>query len=143
MACLWLTPFLFFIFSSAQSDTSSLFSFSGSFSSILLTVFFSQHQIFNTFSQKDVLFTLLYCCFGWKIKSLIAENHGLFLKFCCLNSSSLIASRWFLLYFQPIRNHLEFALVLQISTRVTGELLSFLSQSELSNFFVYIISGVT
>ena len=33
----------------------------------------------------------------------------------------------------------SFALVLQVCTRVTEELHSFLSQSELSNFFVYII----
>ena len=35
----------------------------------------------------------------------------------------------------------RFALVLQVCTRVTEELHSFLSQSELSNFFVYIISA--
>ena len=34
----------------------------------------------------------------------------------------------------------SFALVLQVFTRVTEELHSFLSQSELRNFFVYIIS---
>ena len=36
----------------------------------------------------------------------------------------------------------SFALVLQICTRVTEELHSFLSQSELSNFFVYIIKQI-
>ena len=35
----------------------------------------------------------------------------------------------------------SFALVLQVCTRLTEELHSFLSQSELSNFFVYIIKG--
>ena len=34
----------------------------------------------------------------------------------------------------------SFALVLQVCTRVTDELHSFLSQSELRNFFVYIIT---
>ena len=60
MVCVWLQPFMFFIFFTlAQSVISSLFfSFSGSFSSILLTVFFSQQHIFNTFRQKDVPFTL-------------------------------------------------------------------------------------
>ena len=83
-----------FFLTLAQSVMSSLFfSFSGSFSSILLTVFFSQHRIFHTFSQKDVLFTvfefleflltflLLFCVH--EIKSLFAENHCHFLKFCC------------------------------------------------------------
>ena len=37
MVCVWLQPFLFFI---------------------SRTVFFSLHRIFNTFSQKDVLFTV-------------------------------------------------------------------------------------
>ena len=36
----------------------------------------------------------------------------------------------------------SFALVLQVCTRVTEELHSFLSQSELSNFFVYIIRRI-
>ena len=36
----------------------------------------------------------------------------------------------------------SFTLVLQVCTRVTEELHSFLSQSELSNFFVYIIKVV-
>ena len=36
----------------------------------------------------------------------------------------------------------SFALVLQDCTRVTEELHSFLSQSELSNFFVYIINAL-
>ena len=60
MVCVWLPLFLFFIFLLQCCLISSLFfSFSGSFSSILLTVLiFSQHRIFNTFSQKDVLFTV-------------------------------------------------------------------------------------
>ena len=37
----------------------------------------------------------------------------------------------------------SFTLVLQVCTRVTEELHSFLSQSGLSNFLVFIISGVT
>ena len=37
----------------------------------------------------------------------------------------------------------SFALVLQDCTRVTEELHSFLSQSELTNFFVYIVKGET
>ena len=37
----------------------------------------------------------------------------------------------------------SFALVLLVSTRVTEELHSFLSQSELSNFFVHIIMAST
>ena len=37
----------------------------------------------------------------------------------------------------------SFALVLQVCTRVTEELHSFLSQSELSNFSVYIINAVS
>ena len=37
----------------------------------------------------------------------------------------------------------SFALVLQVCTRVTEELHPFLSQSELSNFFVYIILSLT
>ena len=37
----------------------------------------------------------------------------------------------------------SFALVLQDCTRVTEELHSFLSQSELINFFVYIVKGET
>ena len=41
MACMWLSPLIFCsFFTSAKSVLSSLFSFSGSFSSILLTVFF-------------------------------------------------------------------------------------------------------
>ena len=112
----------FFFFTSATSVLSSLFSFSGSFSSILLTMFFSQHHIFNAFSPKHVLFTVfgfwnifkMFCCLACKIKSLFAENRGNFLtEFCCSNSSNLIGSRWFLLFFQPIRDHLKFALVLQ------------------------------
>ena len=112
----------FFFFTSATSVLSSLFSFSGSFSSILLTMFFSQHHIFNAFSTKHVLFTVfgfwnifkMFCCLACKIKSLFAENRGNFLtEFCCSNSSNLIGSRWFLLFFQPIRDHLKFALVLQ------------------------------
>ena len=35
---------------------------------------------------------------------------------------------------------ISFALVLQVRSRVTEELHAFLSQSELSNFFVYIIN---
>ena len=34
----------------------------------------------------------------------------------------------------------SFALVLQVCTRVTGELHAFLNQPELSDFFVYIIT---
>ena len=37
----------------------------------------------------------------------------------------------------------SFVLVLQDYTRVTEELHSFLSQSEMSNFFVYIINHIT
>ena len=37
----------------------------------------------------------------------------------------------------------SFALVLQVCTCVTEELHSFLSQSELSNFFVYVIRKVS
>ena len=37
----------------------------------------------------------------------------------------------------------SFALVLQVCTRATEELHSFLSQSELSNFFAYIILSLT
>ena len=37
----------------------------------------------------------------------------------------------------------SFALVLQVCTRVTEELYPFLSQSELSNFLVYIILSLT
>ena len=117
MACIGLSPFLFFSFTSAKSVLYSLFSFSGSFSSILLTVFFFQHYVFNTFSPRDVLFTEFgfwnifkkFYCFACKIKSLFAENHGHFLtEFCCQNSSYPIGSRWFLLFFQPIIcNHFE------------------------------------
>ena len=58
MACVWLPPFQFFFFLPWQSVTSSLFIYSSSFSSLLLTVFFSQHRIINAFSHKDVLFTV-------------------------------------------------------------------------------------
>ena len=80
-------------FTLAQFVISSLFSFYGSFSSLLLTVFFSQHRIFNTFSQKDVLLTVfgflnvfltflfLFCV--KKSNRCLQENHGHFLKFCC------------------------------------------------------------
>ena len=107
--------FWFFFFTSATSVLISLFRLSGSFSSILLTIFFSQHDIFNTFSPKHVLFTVfgfwnifkMFCCFACKIKSLFAQNRGNFLtEFCCSNSSNLIGSRSFLLFFQPIRDHL-------------------------------------
>ena len=37
----------------------------------------------------------------------------------------------------------SFVLVLQVCTRVIEELHSFLSRSELSNFFVYIINHIT
>ena len=143
VACMRVSPllfFFFFFFTSATSVLSSLFSFSGSFSSILLTMFFSQHHIFNAFSPKHVLFTVfgfwnifkMFCCLACKIKSLFAENRGNFLtEFCCSNSSNLIGSRWFLLSFSANQRPFE------ICTRVTGELLSFLSQSEMSNFFVY------
>ena len=42
----------------------------------------------------------MFCCFVSKIKSLFAENRGnLLTEFCCSNSSNLIGSRWFLLFF--------------------------------------------
>ena len=62
----------------------------------------------------------------YKIKSSFAENMAIFLNF-----------DWFLVVsFVFSANQKLFV----ICTRVTEELYSFLSQSELGNFFVYIIS---
>ena len=62
-----------------------------------------------------------------------AENHGHFLEFLLLKQ---LLSDWFLLVpYVFSANQKAFV----ICTRVTEELHSFLSQSELSNFFVYII----
>ena len=92
IVCLYSPPFLFFI---------------------SRTVFFSLHRIFNTFSQKDVLFTvfgfleymyifltflLLFCD---KIKSLFAENHGHFLKFVVKTPLTwLVLCRFFCVFSQ-------------------------------------------
>ena len=95
-----------------------------------------------------IFFQLFYCCFAYKIKSSFAElkSMAIFLNF--VFKTALI---WFVLggFFcvfsqsEPICNlHscYQFAFLLQVCTPVTEELHSFLSQSELSNFFVYIIT---
>ena len=79
---------LFLFFTLVSSVLCCKFSCSGSFSSILFTVCFFKYHIFNTFSQKDVLFTLfgfleyflpvllLFCR-----QNQIVENHGHFFNF--------------------------------------------------------------
>ena len=62
---------------------------------------------------------------------------AIFLNFCCQNSSNLVGS--LLVSFVFSANEKAFV----ICTRVTEELHSFLSQSELSNFFAYIITDGT
>ena len=81
MVCVWLQPFLFFTFLLQHSlfgYEQLVFQFLWLISLILLTLFFSQIRIFNTFSRKTyfllcsgfgIFFKLLCCCFAYKIKS--------------------------------------------------------------------------
>ena len=135
-----VTVFVLF-FSSAKSVLSSLFSFSGAFSSILLTVFFSLQHIFNTFSHKDVLFTVfwntfkLFYCFACKIKSCLLKTTAIFL----LNFVVKIALIWLVLvgFFvfsanqKPLISnlYLSYRLALVLQENCTP----LLSQSEYSN----------
>ena len=59
MVCVWLPPFLFFLFFfSVICYKQLVLQFLWLIFLDLLTVFFSQRRSFNTFSQKDVLFTV-------------------------------------------------------------------------------------
>ena len=82
----------FFYFSVVCYKLLSLFSFSGSFLSILLMVFFSNHRSFNRFSQKDVLFTefrFLEYFFNFSIVVLCTKSN------CCLLKTMAIFLNFF------------------------------------------------
>ena len=115
------------------------FSFSGSFSLILLTIFsltttFSIHLARKMYFLLClgfrniflITFLLLLCVQNYD-QSSFGENYGHFLKF------------WLVLGgFVYVFSQSETICI--ICTRVTEKLYSFLSQSGLGNFFVYIIS---
>ena len=104
--------------------------------------FFSLFEFLEFF----LTFLLLFCVH--EIKSSFAENHGRFLKFVVKTALIwLVLGRFFCVFSQSeticnLHSCYKFVSWYTVCTRVTEKLHPLLSQSELSNFFVYIIIKV-